>query len=157
AVHARAGWKSIRHLEAVVDYPVLRPDGTILSQAGYDPSTALLCEPVGQSPVIPDRPTRQDALAAREVLLEVVEDFPFERDVHKAAWLAALLTPIARFAFSGPAPLFLVDANTRGAGKGLLLDCISKIITGERFTIATYTDDEDELRKRITSLVLAGD
>jgi hypothetical protein len=31
------------------------------------------------------------------------------------------------------------------------------LVTGERFTIATYTSDEDELRKRITSLVLAGD
>ncbi len=45
----------------------------------------------------------------------------------------------------------------RAAGKGLLLDTISRIVTGERFTIATYTSDEDELRKRITSLVLAGD
>jgi hypothetical protein len=53
--------------------------------------------------------------------------------------------------------LFLVDANVRAAGKGLSLDTISRIVTGERFTIATYTDDEDELRKRITSLVLAGD
>jgi hypothetical protein len=91
------------------------------------------------------------------VLLEVVADFPFEREVHRAAWLAALLTPMARFAFVGPAPLFLVDANVRAAGKGLLLDTISRIVTGERFTIATYTSDEDELRKRITSLVLAGD
>ncbi len=45
----------------------------------------------------------------------------------------------------------------RAAGKGLLLDCISRIVTGERFTVATYTADEDELRKRITSIVLAGD
>ena len=34
AVHARADWLGIRHLEAVVVYPVLRPDGTILCQAG---------------------------------------------------------------------------------------------------------------------------
>ena len=60
------------------------------------------------------------------------------------AWL---LTPLARFAFTGPAPLFLVDANIRAAGKGLLLHVIAKIVTGEPFTIATYTHDEDELRK----------
>src|SRR5262249_40103574 len=88
---------------------------------------------------------------------EVVGDFPFAGDCHRAAWLAALLTPLARFAFAGPSPLFLVDSNVRGAGKGRLLDCISRIVTGERFTIATYTGAEDELRKRITSLVLAGD
>jgi hypothetical protein len=157
AVHARGGWPGIRHLEAVVDYPVLRPDGTILDRAGYDPDTGLLLEAAAPLPAIPERPSKDQAIAARDELLEVVADFPFERDVHRAACLAALLTPLARFAFDGPAPLFLVDANVRAAGKGLLLDCIARIVTGERFTIATYTDNADELRKRITSMVLAGD
>jgi hypothetical protein len=157
AVHARAEWPSIRHLEAVVDYPVLRPDGTILYKSGYDPSTGLLLDAASEFPAIPERPSKSDAIAARDALLEVVADFPFERPVHQAAWLAGLFTPLARFAFIGPAPLFLADSNTRGAGKGLLLDCISRIATGERFTIAAYTSDEDELRKRITSLALAGD
>ena len=157
AVHARGEWFRIRHLEAVVDYPVLRPDGTILYQPGYDPSTGLLLDGALEFPAIPDKPSKSDAIAARDELLEVVADFPFERPVHQAAWLAGLLTPLARFAFVGPAPLFLVDSNTRGAGKGLLLDCVSRIATGERFTIAAYTSDEDELRKRITSLALAGD
>jgi hypothetical protein len=31
AVHTRAQWPGVRHLEAVLDYPVLRPDGTILA------------------------------------------------------------------------------------------------------------------------------
>jgi hypothetical protein len=157
AVHARADWPDIRHLEAVVDYPVLRPNGTILDHPGYDLDTGLLLEAAASFPTIPAHPSREQCIAARDELLEVVTDFPFERDVYRAAWLAALVTPLARFAFTGPAPLFLVDANVRGSGKGLLLDCISRIITGERFTIATYTGDEDELRKRITSLVLAGD
>jgi hypothetical protein len=157
AVHARGHWPGLRHLEAVVDYPVLRPDGTVLARAGYDPDTGLLLEPAGESFNLPDRVSKDQAVAAAGGLLEVVADFPFERDVHRAAWLAGLLTPLARFAYHGPAPLFLVDANVRAAGKGLLLDCISRIVTGERFTIATYTDDAEELRKRITSLVLAGD
>jgi hypothetical protein len=157
AVHAHGEWPGIRHLEAVVDYPVLRPDGTILIQPGYDPSTGLLLDATSEFPAISDRPSRLEAIAARDMLLDVVSDFPFERPVHQAAWLAGLLTPLARFAFIGPAPLFLADSNTRGAGKGLLLDCISRIATGERFTIAAYTTDEDELRKRITSLVMGGD
>jgi hypothetical protein len=157
AVHARADWPGVRHLEAVVDYPVLRPDGSVLASPGYDPDSGLLLDLAGDAPGLPDAPTRAQAVAARDALLEVVCDFPFEQDCHSAAWLAALLTPLARFAFAGPAPLFLVDANVRAAGKGLLLDCISRILTGERFTIATYTSDEDELRKRITSLAMAGD
>jgi hypothetical protein len=159
AVHARGQWPGVRHLEGLADYPVIRSDGTILHEAGYDPHTALLVLPGGLilGGETWDRPTKDRAITARDALFEVVVDFPFERDIHRAAWLAALLTPLARFAFPGPAPLFLVDANVRAAGKGLLLDTLSRIITGERFTIATYSHDEDELRKRITSLALAGD
>src|SRR5262249_51918427 len=142
AVLARADWPGIRHLEAVVDYPVLRPDGSILDRAGFDTGTGLLLEPAAPLPPLPSRPSVDQAIAARNMLLAVGQDFPFEAQIHRAAWLAALLTPLARFAFAGPAPLFLADANVRAAGKGLLLDCISYIVTGERFTIATYTENE---------------
>jgi hypothetical protein len=157
AVHARGDWPGVRHLEAVIEYPILRPDGTLLATPGFDAATGLLLEPIGPLPTPPDRPTLADARAALDELSEVIADFPFAAPVHRSAWLAALLTPLARFAFIGPAPLFLADANVRAAGKGLLFDCISRIVTGERFTVATYTSDEDELRKRITSIVLAGD
>jgi hypothetical protein len=156
-VHARSCWPGVRHLEAVVEYPVLRPDGTVCRAAGFDPDTGLLLAPAGDLPDILDSPSREDAIAAADTLFEVVADFPFEHAAHKSAWLAALLTPLARFAFRGCSPLFLVDANVCGAGKGLLLDVIAKVLTGEQFTVATYTGDEDELRKRITSLALAGD
>jgi hypothetical protein len=156
AVHARGSWTSFRHLEAVVEYPILRPDGTILQAPGYDAATGLLLEPAGRIPKIKESPTQDDAIRARDRLLDVVVDFPFASPMYRAAWLAAFLTPIARFAYKGPSPLFLVDSNVRGAGKGLLLDAIALTITGERFTIATYTND-DELRKRITSIVLGGD
>src|SRR5262249_55423636 len=104
-----------------------------------------------------DQPSRDDAIDAVKILDEVLVDFPFSADIHRSAWFAGLLTPLARFAFSGPAPLFLVDSNVRGSGKGLLCDCIATITTGNRFTIASYTQDDDELRKRITSLALGGD
>src|SRR5262249_47974410 len=117
----------------------------------------LLLAPAGPVPALPGSPAKDDAVAARDALLDVVGDFPFAAPAHRSAWLAALLTPLARFAFVGPAPLFLVDSNVRPAGNGLLLACVSRVARGERFTVAAYTDDEDELRKRITSLALAGD
>jgi hypothetical protein len=157
AVDARGEWPGLRHLEAITEYPVLRPDGTLLITPGYDPATGLLFEPVGVQGRLKASPTLADAQQAAQALLDVVGDFPFAADVHRAAWLAALLTPLARFAFAGPAPLFLADANVRAAGKGLLLDCIAHVVTGTRFAVATYTQDENELRKRITSLALAGD
>jgi hypothetical protein len=156
AVHVRGQFPGIRPLYAVVDHPVLRQDGTILLSPGYDASTQLYL--ASDKPIrVPDRPTLADAHAATRILLDVVQDFPFASDAHRTAWLAALLTPLARFAFEGPAPLFLVDSNVRGSGKGLLLDCTCTIITGKRFTIATYSDDLEELRKRFLSLAIAGE
>jgi hypothetical protein len=157
AVHARGDWPGLPRLEAVVDYPVLRADGSLALTPGYDTETGLLLTFPADRFVVPDTPSRAQALAARDELLEVVEDFPFAAEAHKAAWLAALLTPLARFAYSGPSPLFLANANVAGAGKGLLLDCIAKIVTGQRYAVTTYTNKEEELRKRITSLVLAGE
>lgn len=157
AVLARGRWDGIRRLECVIEYPALRTDSTILLERGYDERTGLVLMPAGKPPVVPDAPSLEEARAAAELLLEVVRDFPFERDIHKSAFLAALLTPLTRFSYSGPAPLFLVDANVRGAGKGLLLDLVSLILTGKTLAITTYPTEEEELRKRITSMALHGE
>jgi hypothetical protein len=158
AVHARGDWPAVRRLEAVVEYPVLLPDGGVLLRPGFDTESGLLYAPPAELPLdIPAAPSPDQIRAAVEALLEVVADFPFETPAHRSAWTAALLTPLARFAFPGPSPLFLVDGNVRGVGKGLLLHALARIITGESFTIATYTHDPDELRKRITALALEGD
>jgi hypothetical protein len=157
AVHLRTTYPGVRHLEAIVDHPVLRPDGTILCQPGYDAQTGLIFEADADLSEVVAGMNGMDPRAARDVLLEAVVDFPFDRPEHRSAWLAALLTPLARFAFCGPAPLFLADANVPGAGKGLLLHLVVKILRDSEFTVCTYTQDEDELRKRIFSLALAGE
>src|SRR5204862_298579 len=82
---------------------------------------------------------------------------PDPTPAHLAGWLAGLLTPPAWFAFDGPAPLFLIDGNTRGVGKGLLADVIALTVTGRRFPAMSYTADREELRKRITTLAVEGE
>lgn len=91
------------------------------------------------------------------MLLEAVEDFPFGSNVHKAAWLAGTLTPLGRYAFHGPAPLFLYDANVRGCGKSLLTDVTSIITAGRAMARMSLPRDDDETRKRITALAVAGE
>jgi hypothetical protein len=150
-------WPGVRPLEAVTESPVLRPDGSVLDAPGYDAATGLLYEPAGRFPPLPRSPTLDDARRAVGELLVVVEDFPFAGPVYCSAWLAALLTTLARFAFTGPSPFFLADANVRGAGKGLQLDCIALIDTGREFARASYTRDDDEMRKVITALALSGE
>jgi hypothetical protein len=89
--------------------------------------------------------------------LEVVCDFPLATGAHRAAWLAALLTPLARFAFHGATPLFVIDANTRAAGKGLLADTIGVIATGRDLARAAYSPKDEEMRKIITSVAVSGE
>ncbi|NUQ49701.1 MAG: hypothetical protein HUU27_07255, partial [Phycisphaerae bacterium] len=159
AVEARAEWDGIRHLMGVSDTPILRPDGSIWQSPGYDERTGVLFEPAPGAAFPPIHPeiNIDDADAALTTLLEVVCDFPFESAEHKSAWLAALLTPLARFAFAGPSPLFLIDANVRGAGKGLLAQTIGRIVLGREMPVSSYAHDSEEMRKKITAIAIAGD
>ena len=49
AVFNRGSWPGVRRLEAVVNHPVLKPDGTILCEPGYDKDTGLLFDATGPS------------------------------------------------------------------------------------------------------------
>ena len=125
-------WDEIRHLESIIETPVLRPDGTILLEPGYDAATGLLLEPHAEFPAVAKEPTLVDAVRAADRLLDLVSDFPFADAEHRAAWLAGLLTPLARFAIPGPCPLFLLDANQARTGKTKLVDVISIVATGRK-------------------------
>ncbi|MCX7421964.1 MAG: hypothetical protein NT013_20810 [Planctomycetia bacterium] len=107
-------------------------------------------------PVI-ERPTHKNALKAITRLSDLVSDFPFKKPEHRSAWLAFLLTPLARFAFDGPAPLFLVDANVRGSGKTLLCDLVGLIVTGREMPRMNNPENDSEARKRITAVAVNGD
>ncbi|RYZ01650.1 MAG: bifunctional DNA primase/polymerase [Myxococcales bacterium] len=155
-VIARGEWSHIRPLDAIVTYPVLRKDGTILNASGYDASTRTLAD-MRVGVAVPDQPTLANARAALELLTCLVSDFPFEAPAHRSAWLAALLTVPARPAIEGPTPMLLLDASARGSGKTMLADLISIIATGEDATRRTAPETAEEWRKVIYAMLLAGD
>jgi hypothetical protein len=151
AVFARHHWHGLPNLSGVIRCPVLRPDGTLLLTPGYDPATRLLLDWRGEPLAVPENPTKADATLACDVLLNPVAQFPFEKAVHKSSYLAAVLTPLARPAFRGSAPLVLCDANDRGVGKTKLLSCPIIIATGEPPDPTPYSTDDVELDKRLQS------
>jgi hypothetical protein len=157
AVAARGEWEGIRELTAVVNSPVLRRDGTVLDRPGYDALTGLIYETNCPPVPVPRKPTAATVRGAFDLLAEVVADFPFAQAAHKSAWVAGLLTPLARFAFSGPAPLFLVDSNVRGSGKNLLCDVTALTLTGREMPRMANSENDEECRKRITALAVGGD
>jgi hypothetical protein len=156
-ISGRKQWDGIRPLEALSETPVLRADGSVLSMPGYDAATGVLYQPTREFPAIKAAPTVEHAKLAIAFLLEPFADFPFAEPCHRSAVLAGILTPLARFAFQGPSPLILITKNVRGAGGSLLADAISMAATGRGMARMTQAGDDDEERKRILSIALAGD
>jgi hypothetical protein len=157
AISARGNWEGIRVLEGVVRSPVLRPDGTVLDVPGYDAATGLLYQPNAEFPSIKSEPTHADALLARDELLEVASDFPFASEAARSGWVSAVLTLLARFAFAGPAPMFVFDASTAGSGKGLLAQTIPCMAEGHPAAQTPQPENESEERKQITAAAIAGE
>ena len=156
AIHARGEWAGIPAITDVVECPVMRPDGTVLQTPGFDIDTGIFYWASMPFPPVPDAPSQADAMQAAGDLINVVDDFPFKTTDHAVAWMTGVLTMLSRNAFTGPAPLILVDGNAAGTGKGLLCDCASTIHTGRDFPKQGNPETDDEMRKRITSIAIAG-
>ena len=158
AAGARGEWGGVRPLLSVTSAPTMRADGSILQAPGYDADTGLLYWPNGTYHTVPDAPTLEDAQDAYRALCETVCDFPFARDEHKAAWVAAVLTLLGRSAIDGPVPMIAIDATTRGTGKSMLADAaFRRRGLGHGAARTSQPEDEDEFRKRITALAVEGD
>ena len=140
------------YLSGVIEAPTLRPDGSALELPGYDADTGLLYVPSATYAPVPDLPPG-DALG---MLLDPVCDFPFLNDGAKAAYVAAVLSLVARHAITGPVPAFAIRAPTPGSGKGLLAQIVARIGTGRDPAVTTYPGDETEMRKRILTFALEG-
>ena len=148
----------VRHLRGVTETPIFRSNGSIQQTPGYDEETGYLyLEPAEPFPEVPENPSPHDGMGAIDALREVVHDFPFARAEHESAWIAGVLTMLARPAIDGCVPLFAVDATTRGTGKSRLVDAATVIVRGQHCARTSLPKDDDEMRKRITSIVLDGD
>jgi putative DNA primase/helicase len=141
----------------LVNSPTMRRDGTLLVKEGYDPATQLWYKSSGgiDLPLIPDRPTREDAKAALKKLDELLGGFPFEDDTSRAAALAALMTPVLRAAMD-IAPLFLITAPEPRTGKTKLVYLCAVVATGRNPVATAGSEKPEEMEKRIETAALSG-
>ena len=164
AVMSLPSWR-FRVLEGVTRLPIYRPDGTIRTEAGYDPTTGYLYEPdPNLTLTIPDVVTQEMANAAAARLLDPFVDFPFAvpegftlaTTPYRSAVLAAVLSVVTRPGVRGPVPFFVFSASTPKSGKTLLIDLVYLITTGHTATRASPVEAEEEMEKRITAILMAG-
>jgi putative DNA primase/helicase len=146
-----------RVLGGVIHTPTMRPDGSILSEPGYDEATQLLLLNPPDMPAIPENPTRDDALASLGVLKDLLSEFPFIDDggVSAAVALSAQISTVCRGAFS-VVPMHVVDAPAAGTGKSYLISTVSWVATGRAMPVMSAGKTPEETEKRLASAVVCG-
>lgn len=144
---------NLRRLRGVINTPVVRPDGTLLTEPGYDDATGLLHlpQPGLVVPAVPDAPSAGETAAAVGLLGEMLAGFPFVSEHDRANTIGVLLTPLLRLVCPPPYKLHLIEAHQPGSGKTLLAN-LGRWIHGGVFR-ADMPDEEDELGKQVSSIL----
>jgi hypothetical protein len=146
-------------LKGISGVPIIHEDGTIIDSLGYDPVTGLFYAPAPslEMPPIPENPTPEDIKSAVRVLKEIFCDFPFDSDASRVNAVALLITAVLRQEIEGQVPMALIDKPQSGTGATLLASVISVVATGRMGAMMPPPVDDEEMRKKITARVLAGD
>ena len=161
-IHDRKGegphW---RILAGVTSSPMMRHDGTIAMNEGYDDLSGWYLQDLPVMPPIPSYPNEDDARAALKVLERLLEEFPFFDSEHTdrktkdtasyAVAMSALLTIPAR-PMMNVAPGHASRASEAGTGKTYLFNIASAIGLGTKCPIITQGDDRAETEKRLGAL-----
>jgi hypothetical protein len=151
------------HVSGIITTPTLRPDGSLLDIAGYDPRSELYLLPNLRLPSMPAHPTRQDALAGLDKLKHLFREFSFqdkdgkglERRLNCSVAISGLLTALLRGSMP-TSPVYLIRASTPGTGKSYMVDVIAMVSTGQFCPVITTSRSADETEKRIGAILLSG-
>ena len=147
--------QGIPRLVGLTSMPIVCRDGSVMASSGFDPDSGLFCRThLGLDLPPPTQSARADALAL--LTDDVLGDFPFARDSDRAHALALLLLPVVRHLVDGPTPLHLIEAPSEGTGKTLLADVAHVLANGRSVDPTTLPRREEEVRKKITALLLGG-
>lgn len=154
---ARAGLSRLPSIAGVITTPTLRPDGSVLVEAGYDEATRLyhVHDSALKMPRMADAPTRADAEHALGKLQSLLHEFPFKGDTDRAVAVSAIVTAVVRGALS-VVPMHAFKASAPGSGKSYLVDLVSLIATGRPCPVMAVADQEGETEKRLAGLLLSG-
>jgi hypothetical protein len=152
-------WGQIPMLLGISEAPILRRDGSLLAEPGYDISTRLYVE--GRFPrfELPETVSLEQAKEAAVRLLAPFREFPFVDEAADLSVVLAYLLTLAQRPQLPTAPIFCISATTPGTGKGLIIEVCNQIVRGrDAATMPPVQGSagEDETRKRITALFKEG-
>ena len=140
-------------LKGLTRQPYLRPDGSLMTAAGYDAATGMFGVFDAREFSVPAKPTRVQAVAALALLKGLLTEFSFGGDTDLAAALAAMLTAVVRPSLAH-APMFHARAHMVGSGKSYLSELFTAFATPQRGTPTTFPGDDEECRKLLLAELL---
>ena len=140
-------------LKGLARQPYLRPNGTVMTQAGYDAPTGMFGVFDEESFNVPGNPTRNDAMAALVLLTDLLQEFSFASDGDRSAALAAILTAAVRPSLS-QAPMFHVKAPQIASGKSYLTNLIAAFASHSPTPATSFPANEEECQKLLLSKLI---
>lgn len=149
--------RGLRRLNAVLTRPTVTADGVLLDQPGFHAAHGIYLDfdpddwPSMSSDLTPDQ-----AKSLIRTIWQPFRAFPLTDAASRGAVLAAIMTALLRTSLE-IAPAFASDGPTEGVGKTLLMEAVIGIASGHSPEVSPPFGDETELRKNLTSMVLAGD
>lgn len=140
-------------LKGLARQPYLRPDGSLMVQAGYDPATCMFGVFDEREFSVQERPQRTNAEEALNLLQGLLSEFSFSAKTDRAAALSAILTAAIRPSLP-LAPMFHAKAHMISSGKSYLCELITAFSTPQRSTPTTFPADDEECRKLLLAELL---
>jgi hypothetical protein len=151
----RTGTRLLPVLVGTIMAPLMRDDGTIVQDNGFDEQTGLFLVSDETWLPVPERPTREDALEALATLMAPFIEFAFVAPVDRSILLAGLLTAIQRrLLFT--APLLAFSAPKQREGKSMLCDAHGILATGRCAPSQVVSHLAEEFRKSIYTCLAEG-
>ena len=142
---------NLRTLRGVTHTPIVRSDGSLLAEPGFDEETGYLYLPTVKVRKVPVRPTPRDRREAARLLRGLVAEFSWVGEHDEANYLGLMLTPLLRQMCPPPYKLGAIMAHQSGSGKSLLAQVL-RLVHGGVFRSSISTD-EGELRKSISAIL----
>lgn len=152
-LHDATAYPHLPVLNGLGRQPYLRPDGSLMMSAGYDPTTGMFGVFNAQQFKVSALPARQQAEQALAELSELLSEFAFKSEHDKAAALAGVLTAVIRPSLP-QAPMFHVKAPGISSGKSYLCELLTAFATPQKGTPHAFPGDDEECRKLLLAELL---
>lgn len=152
-LHDSTTYPHLPILKGIARQPYLRPDGSLMMNAGYDPVTGMFGVFNARQFSVLDKPTKQQAEKALLELLELLSEFAFKNEYDKAAALSGIITAVIRPSLV-QAPIYHVKAPSIASGKSYLCELFTAFATPQKGTPHAFPAEDEECRKLLLAELL---